>query len=57
MNDDQPTAAGQILVQILPVGLLDVAGFLLVEDEDIGFVELGFRRKHRRRLLLSRRAR
>ena len=40
MNHDEPAAAREILVQILPVRLLDVARFLLVKNEDIGLVEL-----------------
>ncbi len=48
MNHDEAAAAREILVQILPVRLLDVARFLLVEDEDVGLVELRLRGKRLR---------
>ena len=45
MDDEEAAAAREILVQVLPIGLLDVARFLLVEDEDVGLVELRLGRK------------
>ena len=41
MNDDEPAAPREKVVQVPAVrGILDVSRFLLVEDEDIGLVEL-----------------
>ena len=41
VNDDEPAAAREKVVQVPAVRrIVDVARFLLVEDEDIGLVEL-----------------
>ena len=58
VNDDEPAAAREEVVQVLAIGrIVDVARLLLVEDEDIGLVELSLGRKRIRRRSPWRRAR
>ena len=46
MNDDEPATAREEIVEILSLyRVVDIARFLLVEDEDIGLVELSLGRK------------